>query len=493
MSKKSGGRQYKNVYTILEKVKKGEIETFYDKSESLFSKLDFYKRPDLAKPYLHYLDESRLDDVVKTHLWNDKVLRITYDEIKHKIQGVDRSTFITKFYDNVGKVPQHMSYDIFKLYYNKMERLEFSERTKENAGKYKFLEKANSPVGKIMTEGSNLKSAIFTRNILFHFILSLTIQQLQNEDDQLDMDDLLNNPNFDSSSSDVHDKLDSTLSQQVLEDALKESTELCKSLDEVTDNETQQMLYETVNDSKDGADKLSVEYIKKASESLKTIKMSMSSLKDRIKKLMDKTTSYFSAKKEDIIEDIFNSDNIAGIDDYISLHPKLRKILIEDVVVKETKSIGKIDIYIDISGSMTSRLNRKDDYENSISRIDFAKSFALKMQDQDLLNDVYIFDTRVKKYKKDEFSLAVLDANGGTNITKVIETIKNNGNNALIITDAEDYCGLYSEKAFFIGVEGARFHHFEPKTRHRYINNGQIIVFDGVKTYNVNQEGFVIK
>jgi hypothetical protein len=220
----------------------------------------------------------------------------------------------------------------------------------------------------------------------------------------------------------------------------------------------------------------------------------MSSLKDRIKKLMDRTTSYFSAKKEDIIEDIFNSDNIAGIDDYISLHPKLRKILIEDVIVKETKSIGKIDIYIDISGSMTSRLNKKDDDDESrTSRIDFAKSFALKMREQDLLNDVYIFDTRVKKYKKDEFSLAILDANGGTNITKVVENIKAKGNNALIITDAEDYCGIYSEKAFFIGVEGARFHHFEPKTRHRYINNSQIIVFDGVKTYNVDKDGYVIK
>lgn len=492
MSKKTTGRQYKNVYTILEKVKKGEIQTYYNEGESLFSRLDFYKRPDLAKPYLHYLDESRLDDIVKAHLWNDKVLRRTYDQIKHKIQGVDRSTFIAKFCDNAGRVPSHMSYDIFKLYYNRMEKLEFVERTKENAGKYKFLERANSPVGKIMTEGSNLKSAIFTRNILFHFILSLTLQQLRDKDDQLNMDDLLNNPNFDSSNSNVSDKIDSTFSQQALEDALKESTDLCKSLDEVTDGETQQMLYETANDAKDGVDKLSVDYIKKASESLKTIKMSMSSLKDRIKKLMDKTTSYFSAKKEDIIEDLFNSDNLAGLDDYIDLHPKLRKILIEDVTVKETKSIGKIDIYIDISGSMTSRLNRKDDAENSISRIDFAKSFALKMQDQDLLNDVYIFDTRVKKYKKDEFSLAVLEANGGTNITKVIENIKLKGNNALIITDAEDYCGLYSEKAFFIGVEGARFHHFEPKTRHRYINNGQIVVFDGVKTFNVNEDGYVI-
>jgi hypothetical protein len=271
---------------------------------------------------------------------------------------------------------------------------------------------------------------------------------------------------------------------------------MCKSLDEVTDEETQQILYETASEGGDGADKLSVEYIKKTSESLKRIKMSMSSLKDRIKKLMDRTTSYFSAKKEDIIEDIFNSDNIAGIDDYISLHPKLRKILIEDVIVKETKSIGKIDIYIDISGSMNSRLNKKDDDdddESRTSRIDFAKSFALKMREQDLLNDVYIFDTRVKKYKKDEFSLAILDANGGTNITKVIENIKAKGNNALIITDAEDYCGIYSEKAFFIGVEGARFHHFEPTTRHRYINNSQIIVFDGVKTYNVDKDGYVIK
>jgi hypothetical protein len=142
---------------------------------------------------------------------------------------------------------------------------------------------------------------------------------------------------------------------------------------------------------------------------------------------------------------------------------------------------------------MTCRLNRKDDDENSISRIDFAKSFVLKMQEQDLLNDVYIFDTRVKKYKKDDLSLAILKANGGTNITRVIENIKLKGNNALIITDAEDYCGLYSEKAFFIGVEGAKFHHFEPTTRHKYIESGQIIVFDGSKIFNVNKDGVVMK
>ena len=55
---KSGGKQYKNVYTILEKVKKGEIQSYYKEEESLFSKLKFYKKPDLLKPYVHYIDET---------------------------------------------------------------------------------------------------------------------------------------------------------------------------------------------------------------------------------------------------------------------------------------------------------------------------------------------------------------------------------------------------------------------------------------------------
>ena len=48
------GKNYKNVYTILEKVKKGEIKSYYKNDEGgLFGKLNFYKKEDLIKPHMH--------------------------------------------------------------------------------------------------------------------------------------------------------------------------------------------------------------------------------------------------------------------------------------------------------------------------------------------------------------------------------------------------------------------------------------------------------
>ncbi len=49
----AAGRQYKNAYTILEKVKKGEIDSYYRNEDSLFSKINFYKKPDLINPLLY--------------------------------------------------------------------------------------------------------------------------------------------------------------------------------------------------------------------------------------------------------------------------------------------------------------------------------------------------------------------------------------------------------------------------------------------------------
>ncbi len=57
-------KQYKNVYTILEKVKKGEIQSHYKDNEGLFGKLNFYKKADLIKPYVHYIDEGKISRIV---------------------------------------------------------------------------------------------------------------------------------------------------------------------------------------------------------------------------------------------------------------------------------------------------------------------------------------------------------------------------------------------------------------------------------------------
>jgi hypothetical protein len=218
----------------------------------------------------------------------------------------------------------------------------------------------------------------------------------------------------------------------------------------------------------------------------------MGAFKEKIKKLLDKSTSYFSSNTKTIHEDIFNSDNIAGLDEYEMLHPKLRKIFMEDVTIKDTKSVGKIDVYIDISGSMSSSCSKDNEETRHISKIDFAKSLTAKLKQMDMLNNVYLFNNRVHECKNTIIAIAMIDTEGGTDIDKAVRKIEQNNVNALVITDAEDHCSIYSDKAFFIGVEGARFNGFSDTAIEKYSNRGQVVVFDGKTIMKVDSKGYIV-
>jgi len=499
-------KSYKNVYTILEKVKKGEIKSYYKDDEGLFGKINFYKKPDLVKPYLHYIDEARLDNIVDTHIRDNKAVNDSYNRFAKttdfkKIdpgKQPDQSTFYHKFQENYKKFPKHMAKDIFKMYYNQIEKLDFEERDEKNHTKFKFLERANNPVGKIMSEHSNLKSAIYTRNIISYFIARMTIMDFVDPDASQDIKDgLSGKSDFDNQGADeaMEQMMDSKQGKSMLEDAMQKAQDLCKEMDDAMDEDVQEQMFENTNKTgeESTAGKLSPDYLRQVAAKLQSISLSMGSLKEKIKRLLDRSVSYFSAKKETTYEDLFNSDNIAGLEDYELLHPKLRKIFAEDLQVKDTKSVGKIDIYIDISGSMDSDCGIRNADGNDITKIDFCKSFAAKLKEMDMLNDVYVFNNRVKKMKNDLLTISMLDTSGGTTIDAAVQLIEKNGINALVITDAEDSCSIYSEKAFFIGVKGARFNYFNTETIKEYSNKSQVVVFDGKSIRNVNESGIAQK
>jgi hypothetical protein len=493
-------KQYKNVYTILEKVKKGEIQSYYkDEDDGLFGKINFYKKADLIKPYMHYIDERKVDTIVDAYIQNQDAIADAYRKISSssKIapdQKPDYDTFAKKVQENYRKFPKHMSKDIHKLFYHKMENLEFEDRTDANYTKFKMLERANNPVAKIMAEGSNLKSTIFARNIMAYFAVRSAMMEYIDPQTQ---QDFMNGMNGQGDPDDLDNAMDKMFNDRqaksMLDQAVKDATDTCKGLDESVDKETQEKMFDNVN--KDGgkqAGNLSPDYIRKVVQELSKLNMSLGSLKDKIKKLMDKSASYFSAKKETIYEDLFNSDNLGGLDDYIELHPKLRKILVEDVLVKDEKSIGKIDIYIDISGSMSDGCGVTDANGNRINKLDFCKAFTVKLSEMGMLNDVYLFNNYVTKFKNDPISLAMLDTSGGTTTDNAVRSIERNGVNAIVITDAEDRCNLYSDKAFFIGVKGSRFNHFHQDAIQQYSDNNQVVVFDGTRMFNVNSKGEAI-
>lgn len=498
-------KNYKNVYTILEKVKKGEIDSHYKERDGLFGKINFYKKPDLIKPHLHYIDESRLESIMDAHMKDSKVIQENYNKFNKttdfkKIdpaQQPNSTAFQQKFQENYQKFPKHMAKDIFKMYYNKIEDLDFKERTDKNHTKFKFLERANNPVGKIMSEHSNLKSAIFARNMLAYFITRMTIMDFIDPNASEDIKNGLNgDSDFDCQGADkaMQKMMDSTQGKNMLEDAMQKAQDLCKEMDGAMDEDVQDQMFENANKGgeESTAGKLSPDHLKQIVNRLKSINLSMGSLKEKIKKLLDKSVSYFSAKQETKYEDLFNSDNIAGLEDYELLHPRLRKIFAEDLQVKDTKKVGKIDIYIDVSGSMDSSCNLKNSKGEHLTKIDFCKAFAAKLKAMDMLNEVYLFNNKVKKCKNDILSISMIGTSGGTTINEAVKSIEKNGVNALVITDAEDSCDIYSDKAFFIGVEGSRFSHFNNNVIKEYSDKGQVIVFNGETIKKVDEKGYIM-
>ena len=498
----SSAKQYKNVYTILEKVKKGEIQSHYKESEGLFGKLNFYKKADLIKPYVHYIDEDKIDSIVEAGLTDQSKIKQEFDYFAKtsafgklpEDKKPDFQKFYTKVRENFAKFPKHMKYDIFKMYYNKVDKLKFEERTDKNHTRYRFLEKANNPVGKIMTEAGNLKSAIFTRNMMMYYLMQMT--QLEYIDPNA-AQDLQNGLNGDSEfNNDAADKamdkmMGNQASKNALDRAMKDAQDTCKMMDETMGQDIQEQLFDQANKPGSGnqAGKISPEYMRQVAGRLANIKLSMGALKEKLKKLLDKSTSYFSSRKITTYEDLFNAQDVSGLEDYELLHPQLRKIFAEDVQIKDTKAVGKIDVYVDISGSMSSGCGSRDADGNQISRIDFAKSMIAKLKEMDMLNDVYLFDTRVKKYRNDLISISMIDCGGGTSIDAAVSSIVKNDRNAIVITDAEDRCSNFCDKAFFIGLQGARFNHFQSDVIRQYSLRGQVVVFDGESIHKVDQTG----
>lgn len=506
----ASGKQYKNVYTILEKVKKGEIPTHYkndDGSGGLFGKLNFYKKPDLIKPHLHYIDERKLDNIVGAQ-FNDSSTTMIRDEYNKftstagyskldEDKKPDYSAFHQKLKDNYSKFPAHLKSDIFKMYYNRMEHLEFTERDSKNYGKYKFLEKANNPVGKIMAEGGSLKSSIFTRNMMMYYLMQMTMMDyVDAEKSQQIKDGLSGEGESDDKATDqaMDDMFNKQSSKNMLDRMMDEAQQTCKTMDESIDKDIQDKLFdEAYSTGGNQAGKMSPEYFRNVAAKLASVKLSMGSLKEKLKKILDKSASYFSSRKITTYEDLFNADSIAGLDEYELLHPKLRKIFMEDVMIKDTKNVGKIDIYVDISGSMSSQCGSKDINGNNISKLEFAKSMIAKLKEMDMLNNVYLFDTRLKKVKDDLISISMIDCGGGTDIDVAVKNIEANDVNALVVTDAEDNCRTYSNKAFFIGVEGANFRSFDRNVVSMYAEKQQMIVFDGTTILGVDNKGYTLK
>ena len=554
---KSTARRYTNMSTIFEKVKMGEISS--TPQRRLFTNLDYKKKAELIKPYLHPIDDFGLKRTLdrtygpgNNNNYSEQlavVQNAITSGILTKKDGKDAYTFLHKMKEIYTKLPREIFADIYNQYYSNIKNLKYEDRNNSNKNRFRMVDKANDPVTKIITSGSNIKSLVFTKSMI-EYLLTMLVKMEDEDPEEFqkfmnnlkgnnqgekkeqgnnnqpsegeDESEEEGNPDEPSSSKDAGKK--SGKGDTDKGDYSEQLEKILKRFTEEPDNKTQQFFDKQMDRAKETVDalekglseedikkmwsdltkgnltdvdkvttRLNPESAKNLRDELAKIRMNMSGLKSTIKNLLDKSIAFFSAKEKVTFDQFLDNPMIDEIQEYMYLHPKLRNVCVDDLLVKEIERKGKIDVYVDVSGSMGSSAEIKGLSRNErISRLTFAKSLVLKLKEMDMLNDVYSFQNRVSKEGNTVSDIVFIDGNGGTCLNNVVKKIEENGTNALIITDAEDRCQMYSNKAFFIGVAGSDFRSFEDNVVAEYSRKNQIVVFDGNRIMKVDSKGCTV-
>ena len=487
-----------------------------------------HKRSELVKPYLHYIDEKRLNTNMDTHMNNAHKIDEMYMKAFKGSRKINRQQLVedTKaFYEN--DFPKEVAADIYNLYHKEPSKLDFENRDDTNKFRYKILDTVIDPVARVISKDSHLKSMVMTRSMVQYFSMLMAYQKQVDPEEYEKMKNSLNNKGPEGQPNDgddqenedgegqegeneadangspskgagrgksknkgpmtpeqmleklmKNDKLD-TLQEEILNDAKQAIQEMSKISDEELD-----ALYKS--DKMEDGQEYNHDSIMAIINQFLSLKMNMGKVKPIIQKLLDNSRNYFNGKETSTLVPFLDAETFDSVQDLELLHPKLRNFFLDDVMVKETKREGKIDVYIDISGSMGSNMYYNNTY---ITGMDFAKSFAIQMMSMGLVRKVYLFDTAITEINPTPLSISTASYGGGTYINIVVKHIEKEANNAIVITDACDRCDTYSPLAYFIGILGAQFNSFDYDVMKQYADKQQAIEFDGDKIYNIDHKG----
>lgn len=463
-------------------------------------------RTELIKPYLGYGDAQAIRGFVNNALAEkEKVIHgliypmLQASKMPHTVDNAN------SLYDKMLKIwndlPKGVTNDVFNLYYGKIDSMDFEKRVSGNRYRYQILDAVNDSIAKILTNGNALKSGVYTKGTMLYLLAALAIKDEQNNPSQK------GNPNSgppqmpselggnsgkvdegeEGPDQQLQKIMNATKNQQ--QNQNEESRQNCEQIDQLMDSKEQESTWkEMQSNSKDASSKLDRKQLEQLVQQFKDISMNAKSIKEKIKKLLDKSLHYFSAKEIPHYESLINAESIDNIQNYEFLHPKLRKLFLEDVMVKETKKVGKIDVYVDISGSMEESCGIKID-GRTIDKMRFAKALTFRLREMQLINNLYTFDTTVTKINNTTIGVLSMYADGGTSLQAVINKVKREKRNALVITDCADYLSEYNDQVFIMGIKGASFRQFSRDCLEKYRENDQVCVFDGEKVRSVDSRG----
>jgi hypothetical protein len=209
---------------------------------------------------------------------------------------------------------------------------------------------------------------------------------------------------------------------------------------------------------------------------LKKVSINKQSIRKVMEKILNESMNYFSTKFKRVEESLFDCEECEDLFGLEFLHPIFKNAEIMSVGNETRIYKGKIDLYLDCSGSM-------DSYETfegtSIRMIDLAKGIAMVLHRMGMIDNLYFFDNCLYKIENiNEISILSFSKSGGTNFNKVIDMVSEKGNNSVIITDGYDNCRKYSKQAFWIGIGGTTFAPYGDSAFTNYRENKQCVAYN---------------
>ncbi len=256
-----------------------------------------------------------------------------------------------------------------------------------------------------------------------------------------------NSSSQDQQMKDIEDILNSSEVEKDIEKAKSNAEEKIKDLKEQLGTEAMKDLMDKDPDFLDKIEALKSQ--------LARVSINKESIKKFLEKILNESQNYFSPKYRTIEESLFDCEQCEDLSGLEFLHPIFQNSKLMDITNESRVYKGKLDLYLDCSGSMGSVRN----FEGARMEMkDVAKGIAMVMFRMGLIENLYFFDTQLHQIKTiNEISILSFNRSGGTCFDTVVNNIKDIGNNAVVVTDGDDYCSEYTKKAFWIGIGGTTF------------------------------------
>jgi len=347
---------------------------------------------------------------------------VPYDLAQELISYFRENETMAKQYESV---PDFMIRDIFNSYVTSYEDMKYDGGEQMNWW-FDMLQTMNNYLLKTVTQNKIGYSFITLKHIM-----KLLAKVLDEEDQDNDCQDG-KGPQQKGQSQSIHDKLRNGMDQAVQE-ANQEITEKQASDDLLGGNSAGKTPIEmSENDEK--------------IEKLKDVILNKKMISQFIKRSIKGFKTGFGVKHIVTEEDLFDSEEM---DDLLDEHYLANAALYEDIAVRDIKNqMTAFDLYIDVSGSMSSGIYFKDG--SSVNRLNMAMALALKMNQMKCLGNIYAFDTRIDKISNEQ--LFTMRPRGGTNIEMVMQKITKTKRASVILTDGEDQFTTYTPDAFIMSI-----------------------------------------